>query len=508
MEYGLVPNPLQPLSLGVPAFLGLNTEVQTSVIGPEWATVLNNIVFDSSGRIAARKGWEISSTIAGGGKVQALMNYSTGSIIAATVNKLYLDGVDITGTIVTPTKDYWKFVQFNSKVIGFQTAHDPIVYAGTSFAPLGAIHGGSMPTTWGGAALAAYGRIWAIDSSKQIIKYSALLDETDFDASGVLTDATAGFIDLKSVWKNGFDEVQAIESHNGNLVIFGKKSILIYATPTLPFSAMALVEDITGIGCIARDSAAVVGEDIWFLSASGVRSLGRTILKDKMPLQDYSKNIRTYLINHTLTVGTKDSIKATYNEKEGFYLLAVPESNRSFIFDVRRPLEDGSVRVSTWTGTVPTALLSANNDILYMGEDGFVGKYATYLDNATNYSMEYHSGWLTMEEEGTGTRYVIPKQLKALVYVGYNTTFTFGWKFDFASTGFTATKSITGTASDEYNITEYNIGEYSGGGTLKQLKMPMKGYGNLFRIEVDVVVPGFEVAIQKIDIYAKLGRTN
>ena len=494
---------LVPLSLGVPAFLGLNTEKEASLLGPEWATELDNIVFDQAGRISSRKGARSVASVTG--TVRALAEYTGGGVIAAAGNKLYLDGVDKTGT-ATVFGDYWKFVEFNTKIIGYQQGFNPVVYSGSAFSNVSVTHGGAMPTTWGNAALAAYGRIWTTDSSNTIIKYSGLLDETDFDASGTVTDVSAGYIDLKSVWKNGLDEVVAIEAHNGNLIIFGRKNIIVYADPMFPNSTMQVVENASGIGCIARDSVQVVGDDVWFLSASGVRSLGRTVVKDKMPLMDYSKNIRTYLINHTITVGSKNSIKSTYNETEGFYLLSVPESQKVFVFDVKQPLEDGSVRCSTWTSNVPTALLTGTNDKLYMGKNGSVGLYDDYQDYGSSFVMSYKSGWLSLD--GQGVRYVIPKTLSAIVYTGRTKTLTFGWKFDFAATGFSATKVLSGITPSEYNVAEFNIGEYSGGGALRSFKVPLKGHGNLFRIEMSATIDGYVLAVQKIDVFGKLGRLN
>lgn len=499
-----MPNPLQPLSLGVPAFQGLNTERQTSILDPSWATEANNAIFDSSGRIAARKGWTSQSTVTG--TVRSLIEWTTGGMIAGAGNKIWLDGADATGTITTPSGDNWQFVEYNDKVIGFQDSHDPIVCSGTTSADLGATHGGAMPTTWSGVGLAAYGRLWVMDADKQVLKYSALLDETNFDASGTLSDATAGFFDLKSVWKNGLDQVQALAAHNGNLIIFGKRGILVYNNPTLPYSAMALVEDVQGIGCIARDTVQAVGEDLWFLSSSGVRSLGRTIVKDKMPLSDYSRNVRSYLVEHVVPVNNKISIKATYNEKEGFYILSTPSSGRVFIFDVRAPLEDGSVRVTTWTSNLPTALYSKANGDLIFGQSNAIGKYATYADNGSAFTFSYTSGWMTVGQSN-GTQYVLPKKLKTIVFSGGANTINFTWKFDFSTTGFSASKALSSITPDEWGTAEYGIGEFGGGGGLATLNIPMRGHGNLFKVELNSSVTS-QLAIQKFDIYAKLGRTS
>lgn len=501
-----MPNPLQPLSLGVPAFFGLNTERQTSLLEPAWATKVDNAVFDSAGRIASRKGYTSAHTQTG--KVKAMAEWTTGSILAASNNKLYFDGVDATGTMTTPTDDYWCLVESYGEILGYQDGHVPFEFAGGTCQDQSITTGGAIPTTWSGVALAAYGRVWVMDATKRVLKYSALLDPKNFDGSGTATDATAGYIDLDSVWKNGLDTVQALAAFNGHLVIFGKANILVYSNPILPFSSMALVEDVQGIGCIARDTVHSVGEDIWFLSSSGLRSLGRTVVKDKMPLMDYSKNIRSYFIQHMAPVNDKLSIKATYNEKEGFYLISSPTTGKVFVFDVRAPLEDGSVRVTTWSSNVPTAFLSTKDSDLYFGQSGLIGRYGGYKDNTSAYTFSYVSGWMTLGEDNNGTRYVMPKKLKAILFTGSNNTVTFNWQYDFSTTGFTYSKVLTGVTASEWGIAEYGIGEWGGGGGLSSLTIPMRGYGNLFKVELTSSINGHQLAIQKFDIYAKLGRTS
>ena len=59
--------PLIPIALSTPGIAGLNTEAEATLLGPEWATILTNVTFDSAGRAALRKGWasKTSSAVAG-----------------------------------------------------------------------------------------------------------------------------------------------------------------------------------------------------------------------------------------------------------------------------------------------------------------------------------------------------------------------------------------------------------------------------------------------------------
>lgn len=506
-----MPGELVSLPVSLPGRFGLNTEEASAVLSPDWATTANNCVFDDSGRIAARKGWVKTNTNAlASATVKAVVEHNnaagTKTIIFAAGNKLYTKGAtptEITGTVTTPTDDNWKLLNFNSKCVGYQDGHAPIVRSSGNFADISVTHGGSIPTTWSGVAAAAYGRVWVMDSSKTVLKISALLDETDFDASSP-TATSANFIDLKKVWKGGVDEITAIEAFNGQLVLFGRNSILIYDGVFDPTS-MALVENVSGIGCIARDSVAAIGEDMWFLSSSGVRSLSRTIIQDKMPISDISKNVRGYIQRYTKDAATPVEIKAAYSELDGFYLLSVPESSRVFVFDVRGQLEGGAHRVTTWTDNVPTALCYASDATLYLGQPSYLGTYTGYQDNTATYELDFKTAWFKMTQEQV---YLIMKKMKLSIYTGATNTVRIKWSFDFSDIEKTFQKTIVGDAIAEFGVAEFGIGEYSGGGGLRVINVPMKGYGTMFRFGFYSVVNNAELAFQKLDIFSKVGRLN
>ena len=105
-------------------------------------------------------------------------------------------------------------------------------------------------------AHAAFGRIWAVDDDKQTVRYCALLDETKW-----ATASGGGSIDMRNVWSNGMDYVTAISSIGSNLVIFGRKHIVIYTDGSgselgVDPTQMYVVDIIEGTGCVARDSLA------------------------------------------------------------------------------------------------------------------------------------------------------------------------------------------------------------------------------------------------------------
>src|SRR6185437_4788529 len=98
---------------------------------------------------------------------------------------------NITGTL-TPTADNWKFVNFNGLCYGLQSGHPLIQYTGTGNFTAVSAASGSVPN--GNELLSAFGRLWGSDSTGQVLKYSQLLDATNWSVTG------AGSFNLTSVW--------------------------------------------------------------------------------------------------------------------------------------------------------------------------------------------------------------------------------------------------------------------------------------------------------------------
>ncbi|WP_427126583.1 hypothetical protein, partial [Rhizobium leguminosarum] len=78
------------------------------------------------------------------------------------------------------------------------------------------------------------------------------------------------------VWPDGTDTIQAIAVHNGFLIIFGRRSILVYANAAIPAS-LSLQDTIAGLGCIGQQTVQSTGADLLFVSDSGLRALSRVV---------------------------------------------------------------------------------------------------------------------------------------------------------------------------------------------------------------------------------------
>jgi len=513
-----MPKGLVPASISAPGFFGLNTQNKADILPFQWATKAENAVLDDSGRIACRKGYQqVNATaISGSPDVKSIFEYidasgSTLTILAAG-NAIYKDNgdstlTDISGTITTPTADNWKFQNFNGKCVGFQTGHSPIVLAtvGGTFADITVASG----TASSNEVLSAFGRLWILDGSD--LKYSALLDETHWTTG-------AGSFDLSTVWINGMDEPVALSEFNGHLVVFGKRSIAVWNNPWVPTGTgatdvannMTLVENIGGVGCIARDSVQHVGTDIIFLSAQGVRSLGRTIQEKSMPVNDISKNNNDEL-NLSVSNETVSDIKSAYSKVEGFYLINLPSTDRVYCFDLRGTLQDGTFKTTTWETSFKSMFVDGSDNV-YFGDAGYLNKYQGFLDGVdsdgsggSTYNLVYESGWNDLGE-GLSSLVKLPKRIVTLILGGEGQTVVIKWAFDYEDTFSTFLKTLDISDSSGWNVSEYNIGEYSGGLVYNRIRAPMSKSGQVIKFGMNVEINGAAVAIQQIDMYSKIGR--
>ena len=371
--------PLIPLTIESPGFLGLNSQKSGSVLPVGWASVMENFIYDNLGRLASRKGTQQlnGTVVTSSPTIRQSHEYIdvNGTVlnIFAADNKIYKEAsgtmTDISGTITTPTADDWQFANFNGWVVGHQADHAPIIMTSTagSFADSGGTqHNGNM-------VLSAWGRKWTVLANT--LYYSDLLIDN-------MTGGSSGNFDLSKFWPSGMDKAVALADFNGYLVVFGENSIIVYENPDDP-TVMTIVEGVDGLGCIARDSVQVVGKEIMFLSNTGVRTLGRTIQEKSMPITDVSKNVRDELL--ALVVGeTKVRIKSAYNSKDGFYVLSLPTAGVSFMFDLKFPNEDGTLKIGRWS-IAPTAMHYSNGNILYTAiTAGYLSKYFGYKDEVAS----------------------------------------------------------------------------------------------------------------------------
>lgn len=500
----------------MPAFKGLNKQAETSVLGPEWATVATDCIFDTSGRIAARMGFtNVTSTpMASTPTVEQIFELvkldGSTQIISAAGNKLWR-GVsvpaDITGT-ATVTANNWQFLNFAGVAIGVQQGATPVRYDGsTAFANLTVSDGGSLPK--GNCGVVHSGRLWIADSDKQTIKYSGLLDETHWNtgASG------AGSIDMTSVWPGGVDEITALAFFSGMMVVFGKNRIVLFGDGQgsalgVDPANIFVTDTVMGTGCIARDSVQTIDNgDLLFLASQGVCSLARLLIAKSNPIDNVSKNNRDFL-NGLVLGADKSQIRSCYSPENSFYLLSIPSVSTALYFNTLSRLDDGTLRTTQWTLN-PRGVCRALDGTVYMslpsGAGGKIGTYSNFQDNGVSYVFDYVSGWMDAGEDYSSYLKLL-KEFLAIVWITASADMAVKWGLDFSSDFNSQAISLTSSGASEWGIMEWGIDEWSGGLALRNVSLPVSGSGQYFRLGTQATINGSAFAMQQINLYAKIGR--
>ena len=504
---------LQNITVAAPGFAGINTQDSPIGIDPSFASIADNCVIDKLGRIGARKGWEEVSTngaaVLGSSRgIETVYEYIDNNgdkyVVSAGNNKLFTGTTtltDATPTGYTPTANNWKAVTLNDHVYLFQRDHECV---------LGTDHGGSFVFEEHSAhshatgtppeaneVLAAYGRLWAADvtGNKHTVYWSDLLNGHHW------TGGTSGSLDVTTVWPTGYDEITALSAHNGFLIIFGKKSILVYSGAESP-ATMTLTDTVEGVGCIARDSVQHTGTDILFLSETGVRSFGRTVQEKSMPMRDISKNVRNDLLS--LIPFQTNPIKSLYSSEEAFYLLTLPDSNTVYCFDMRTALPDGSHRATTWSSLNPLSLAVLDGGTIYIGREDGIVEYDGYLDGTNKYEMRYFSNPMDF---GNTSNLKFLKKFNLTIIGGNDTPTTLNWGYDYTES-YTKQAFVFGSSDiAEYGLSEYNTtAEYSSSILINTPKVNTSGSGEVVTIGLEAEINDAAFSIQKIDIHALLGR--
>lgn len=503
-------------TIQAPGFMGLNRQDSSVGLDNGFATVATNCVIDKFGRIGARKGWSPahSSIVALSGDVEGIGELialdGTSYIVATGANKLFkLVGSTLTeltygggGTAPTITANHWQMAPLNGCLYLYQAGHDPLVFdpavSTTQYRRISEKSGYVGTVSNNNCVISAYGRTWSANnnSQKSIIQFSDLL------AGHILSTGTAGTLDISEIWPAGSDEIIALAAHNGFLMIFGRRQILIYSGATDP-NDLRLSDTISGTGCIARDSVVATGGDIVFLSDTGVRSLMRTIQEKSAPMRELSINVKDDLIEDVLAE-TASKIKAVYSDKDAFYLLSLPTVNTVYCFDMRSQLQNGAARATTWNNITPTAFFYTRSKDLLLGKEDYIGKYQNNLDNTATYRLQYYTNYFDF---GSPTALKILKKINMTLIGGQGADMVVKYGFDYSPSFLSQSVSLGAVTIAEYGIAEYNIGQYTAGVVFDNQKIQGSGSGNVLQIGLEAEIDSYELSLQKLDCYVKAGRT-
>ena len=532
---------IQAASLDTIGVNGLDTQTAATSLSPNWFIKADNIVYTEGGKVAFRKGLK-QGTLNGGAKVGSIVEHIVGSTtkvfsgVATNIYTLDLSNKDNAWTNAFATgasSSDWQFRNFNNNLLAAQTSSDILRYkhSTTTWQKLKDVSGYSAPPGVSNfnpsCVLGFYGRAWAggISEENDVLYYSKLLDETLW-----ATSDTGGFIDLKSVW--GQDEIVAIEAFAGKLAIFGKENIAIYNSPDI-IGSIALDEVIQGIGCISRDSIQSIGDDLYFLSDTGVRSLYRTTQLDKLPLTEKSITIKDELIaNITASV----NVKSVFMMDEGLYILSFVDRNVTYVFDTTYNTEKETPRITKWVfadNREPASLVYTDDYGLLVGQQsGRVATYEGYYDvdysgssvyTYNSYTVSFSTVWIDL---GQGVQSSILKRLVMVVSGGQGTDVGIRLYKDFEMTpklsptfklnptlsgepsywGATFSKYGPLTGHTHNAATHPAASKYAPLHGFKEKSIPLAGSAKYIRLEWDAVTKGYKASLQSLSLLFKQGK--
>jgi hypothetical protein len=250
-----------------------------------------------------------------------------------------------------------------------------------------------VPT--GGISHSAFGRLWiqkeATGINQNVIVYSGANNYQQWYVG--VSAANAGELDLAanfSAWKNGYDELVALSSFDKFLVAFMRNSIIVYESPD-DVANIKINMALQGVGCLSKDSIQSVGNDLYFLSATGIRSLRQVLQSgDKVELSDISVLVRRALMEDVASAETVlPSVRSNYDPEEGQYWLK-SAGGTIWVFDLASLNPNIPTRITKYVDTDWFSFCYHEGDS-YLGYQGRVGKYNNYLDNGAAYECEWLS---------------------------------------------------------------------------------------------------------------------
>ena len=543
----------QNIAMNSPGYFGLNLEDSPVDLPFEYATVADNAVIDSLGRLATRAGIKDitpSGLASGDYDIQSLGRIVDGSTVR------FIAGVDVGGT-----PELWEFstlasdspsrtvltlpggytlptanvqiIDFGGRGIIIVPGAEMLVLTGGALVKASAQASWIPPTAVGGTAIhttfspncgvSAYGRLWVsgVEDDYETIYYSDVLNPASWlDLQAVPTDPlnTGGALNVSENWSNGKDTIIGLAAHNNNLVVFGRSSILVWGNPQGDPAATGgifLSDTIENIGLVDRDAITSDGRDVLFMDDTGLRSLGRTIQEQSAAVGDLTRPVRRAISTDLRKALLAGGVELVYSPKHSFVLIILRGANVVWVADTRIKMQDGSYRITKWPAVAAsTALYIEEYERLVLGlcaTDYALGRYSE--DDNTDYNgsyvFEYESPILSF---GDSSRLKIVKQVdyqvlssgtvdtEAEALVNY-----YGQRNRDLSKRFTVVKA-QGTV--EYTDIEYNEGaEYGiGASVLKTYRYNAGSSGERVQVGLKIPVSGTSCSLVGINLQTKIGR--
>ena len=546
--------PVQPqtsIPIPAPGYYGLNTQDSPVNMPTSFAAIADHCIIDNSGRIGSRSGLKAVTTTApttlGGYPAERVFEFidirGTSWVFVCGGGKIYLQNVSdgvltlLTGYSGVVTDNSWQIVSLDDRCYFIQADKPILVFepgVSTSALIVQVTTGSSWPpavTGYPSCATSGFGRLWVggFDNNKSLIVVSSL-------TTGAALNWT-GTIDVSQFWPNGTDVITAIKVHNDFLIVFGQKSILAYSIPSVGPTEATLTDTVGGIGCVARDSVAVIGTDLIFLDSSGLRGLGRTIQEKSLPIGNLSINIKQD-IQAAIAGSDPANIVAVFNPEQALYTLSFPDERFSYAFETKAELENGSYKATRWPNRALHCGVRTRAGNTYYGGMGGLYEYtgnfdSTWVDVGNPFvttpiptlpaSVTYHSSspqtysvnfkyWTHPQGFGAPEKLKFLKQVDLTLSGGAGASLYLKWSFNYNPEASEIRLVQEGGVLYDYNEDDSDYGppslaEYSGGSeqiASRQLNVWGNGRVVSFGFEANLTLNHF--SIQELNIQALLGR--
>lgn len=469
---------VQSVDLVGPGFQGLNTEVSPYELPPTYALEATNCVVDKFGRLTMRKGMlPIAKTATDDPMIGVWFYQNTAGtqhqITWADDGKFYLTSGNVlteisvvrsddgtTTGVTEPTTGDWSAVNFNDMAFFFQAGEIPLVWHDsgggtfrlspldtfTAYEPPDVATGYTIEHLKGNHGVAAFGRLWI--TGAPVAPSLLLWSEAVYQSGGLKWNysadtnlSTAGQLNLNGYWSDGFDEAVAVSTHNDFLIIFGKRGIIVYGGAGQgtgsgtsgvgggnPNLTLQMIDTIQNTGLISKHGLENLGDELVFVSQTGIRSLGRLLQQKALPYGQITQNVQKEIQRHLN--GVEDP-KLTYIPEESLLLLHLNGINKVYAFDTRGATDTGGYRVTIWD-TSPNLGLDFTDMVRWPDGRVFIANqyglclYDGYNDNGTKYKMVYRSPIMNM---GDTSRIKMIKHIRPR-FNGSAELVKIGWTFD------------------------------------------------------------------------------
>jgi hypothetical protein len=362
---------------------GMVSSLRSNLLQPNQVAECKNMDISKFGTLTTRRGTVKigSGAIGGGQRIQGLcwFNSQTYNLLVAVCNQIFykFDGSNwttVSGYTATSATADCEIVQLLDKIYITDGTLNLFEWTGFAFNEIKSpdyanpLPAGCKYLTAHTKRLFAYGR----GVSSDTIYVSDILDATTWGATN----------SVRVGGGEGDPIVACVPWIDFNLVVLKNKSIWVINTdPAQTDLSKWTISLVHGeVGCIAHRSAAQVGDDIWFLSRDGVRSVRRVQSQNQnevsiplsAPIQD--------LIDRINWNTASKSCGVFWNNR---YLLCVPVDGAS---DPNYTLVYNTITQSWagyWTGWTPTVFektgINQNLRLVFGQTDGKTLQWQDYV---------------------------------------------------------------------------------------------------------------------------------